>query len=235
MNLFCGHSVPYSQTWPASGSMRNGRSSERPMSALPTSVSGSSSSPGLPTPRARDARGRGFADQLPNVVQLLPTPTVSEANGIGHAADGGMNLRHTVSLLPTPRASENENRQTKRSPSQEAGTHGKCLAAEVAHLLPTPTATPYGNNQSPSLDSLAPTLLPTPTVADARGTRNFQPDGTPYSSGYGITLTDATTLLPTPRATDGQMSGGASTNPPSDAGNTSSDAPPPGPPTLWDA
>jgi hypothetical protein len=197
------------------------------MSVLPTSASGSSSSPGLPTPRARDARGRGFADQLPNVVELLPTPTVSEANGIGHAADSGMNLRHTISLLPTPRASENENRQTKRSPSQEAGTHGKCLAAEVAHLLPTPT------------------------VADSNGTRNFQTDGTPYGSGYGKTLTDATTLLPTPRATDGtkggpnqrgssgdlmlpsavhRMSSGASTEQLSDAGSTSSDDSPP-PPT----
>lgn len=260
MNLLCGHSVPFSQTWPASGSMRNGRSSERPMSALPTSVSGSSSSPGLPTPtasdgganrgssagwglrdwsrnlptpRARDARGRGFEDALLNVVQLLPTPTVSEANGIGHAADGGMNLRHTISLLPTPRASENENRQTKRSPSQEAGTHGKCLAAEVAHLLPTPT------------------------VADSNGTRNFQTDGTPYGSGYGKTLTDATTLLPTPTATpygnnqspspnaavrpslDSPAStllalSGASTSPPSDGGNASSDDPPPAQPTLWD-
>ncbi|MET7894989.1 hypothetical protein [Streptomyces mirabilis] len=46
-----------------------------------------------------------------------------------------------MSLLPTPRASESENRQTKRTPSQEAGTHGKCLAAEVGELLPTPTAT----------------------------------------------------------------------------------------------
>ena len=164
-----------------------------------------------------------------------------------------------MTLLPTPRASENENRQTRRTPSQEAGTHGKCLAAEVAHLLPTPT------------------------VADARGTRNFQPDGTPYSSGYGITLTDATmllptlvasdgerrsatysrgnptltgALLPTPRATDGTKGGpnqggssgdltlpstahrvstGASTSPPSAAGNTSSDDPHPGQPTLWDA
>lgn len=195
MNLFCGHSVPFSQTWPASGSMRNGRSSERPMSALPTSASDASSSPGLPTPRARDGRGRGYEDGLPNVVQLLPTPTVSEANGIGHTADGGMNLRHTISLLPTP------------------------------------------------------------TVADSDGTRNFQTDGTPYGSGYGKTLTDATTLLPTPRATDGtkggpnqrgskgdlmlpsavnQMSSGASTSPPSDGGSASSDGPPPGPPTLWD-
>lgn len=231
MNLFCGHSVPFSQTWPASGSMRNGRSSERPMSALPTSVSDASSSPGLPTPRARDARGRGFADQLPNIVQLLPTPTVSEANGIGHAADGGMNLRHTISLLPTPRASENENRQTKRSPSQEAGTHGKCLAAEVAHLLPTPTATPYGNNQSPSegaavrpsLDSLAPKLLPTPTVADARGTRNATA-GRSWENPklhLGWTLTDVTFS-------------GAFTNPPSGGGSTPSDDPCPPQPMLWD-
>ncbi|MFE2673754.1 hypothetical protein [Streptomyces hygroscopicus] len=52
-----------------------------------------------------------------------------------------MNLRHVVSLLPTPRASENENRQTKRTPSQEAGRHGKSLAAEMGELLPTPTST----------------------------------------------------------------------------------------------
>lgn len=51
-------------------------------------------------------------------------------------------------------------------------------------------------------------LLPTQTVADARGTRNFRLDGTPYSSGYGETLTDATVrLLPTPRASDGEKGG----------------------------
>src|SRR5581483_6015657 len=49
------------------------------------------------------------------------------------------------------------------------------------HLLPTPTATPYGSNQSPSagaavrpsLDRLArDALLPTPTVADSRASAN---------------------------------------------------------------
>ena len=203
VNMLCGHSAPYSRTWPASGSMRNGSVSGPPTSEPPTSAPGSSSSPGLPTPRARDCRGRGFQDGLPNVVQLLPTPTVSEATGTGHAARGGMNLRHTISLLPTPtradshdtasfrpdgtpygagygqtlvdaarllptpvradgerqstaygrgnptlagallptpRASANENRQTRRTPSQEAGTHDLCLAAEVASLLPTPSA-----------------------------------------------------------------------------------------------
>jgi hypothetical protein len=244
MNLFCGHSVPYSQTWPASGSMRNGVCSERPPLALPTSADGSSSSPGLPTPRARDSRGRGFSDQLPNVIELLPTPTVSEANGIGHAADGGMNLRHTISLLPTPRASENENRQTKRSPSQEAGTHGKCLAAEVAHLLPTPTATPYGNNQSPSagaavrpsLDSLAPTLLPTPRVAATRTGRSAILNSSSSPSleqavelANGQVPRELTSLAEAPPSWRG-----GSTSPLSDAGNTSSDDLPPPQPTLWD-
>lgn len=115
-----------------------------------------------------------------------------------------MNLRHVVSLLPTPRASQNENRQTRRTPSQEAGRHGKSLAAEVGELLPTPT------------------------VADSNGTRNHRPDGTPYANGYGRPLTDATMLLPTPAPTS------ASTHPPSHAGKTSSDAPLPGQLTLWD-
>lgn len=272
VDLFGERWETFSGRFPASGSMRNGSLFERPTSVLPISAGGLFSSPGLPTPRARDARGRGYEDGLPNVVQLLPTP----------------------------RASENENRQTKRTPSQEAGTHGKCLAAEVAHLLPTPrasdtgtpgrrasegfrpplsqvilplaqkatllptpTAMPYGNNQSPSpgaavrpsLDSLAPTLMPTPTVADSRGTRNHRSDGTPYGSGYGITLTDATTLLPTPRATDDTKGGpnqrgssgdltlpsaahrasnGALTAPQSPAGNEPSDGPRPGQPMLWD-
>lgn len=226
MNLLCGHSEPYSQTWPASGSMRSGRASALRRSALPTSGSGSSSSRGLPTPRARDGRGRGYEDGLPNVVQLLPTPTVSEATGIGHAAQGGMNLRHTVSLLPTPtstpygnnqspspgaavrpsldslaptllptpRASANENRQTKRTPSQEAGTHGLCLAAEMASLLPTPRATDGtkgGPNQRGSKGDL--TL---PSAAHRIGDRTGPPSPAGSASSDGplpgqLTLPDA--------------------------------------------
>jgi hypothetical protein len=142
-----------------------------------TSANGSSSSPGLPTPAARDWKGGGQRGQLPTAVgSLLPTPSTSENTGAGHAAQGGMNLRHVVSLLPTPRASENENRQTKRSPSQEAGTHGKSLAAEVGELLPTPRATDGTNggpNQSHTKGGLAlPSAAhrigaPTPTPSRA--------------------------------------------------------------------
>lgn len=146
-----------------------------------------------------------------------------------------MNLRHVVSLLPTPRASANENRQTKRTPSQEAGTHGLSLAAEVCSLLPTPT------------------------VADSRGTRNATADRKAHSPNVhlGWTLTDVAysgQLLPTPRASDGEKGGpnqrgskgdltlpsaahriGASTAPPSSAGSPPADGQLPGQLTLWDA
>jgi hypothetical protein len=87
-------------------------------------------------------------------------------------------------------------------------------------------------------------------VADSRDTANFRPDGTPYGNGYGMTLTDATRLLPTPTCADGERTSssygrgnptligslptGPTTAPRSAAGKPSSDGPPPGPPTLWD-
>lgn len=113
-----------SPTLPASGSMRSGALYARRRSALPTVVSGCSSTP------------------------LLPTPRTSDTNGAGVHGDGGMDLRTTVSLLPTPNAS-----------------------------FPGTTA-------------------------------NYRPDGTPYGTGYGLTLLDAARLLlPTPRASDGEKGG----------------------------
>ncbi|MFE4514210.1 hypothetical protein ACFRMQ_08460 [Kitasatospora sp. NPDC056783] len=116
-------------------------------------------------------------------MSLLPTPTVSEATGPGHTARGGMNLRHTVSLLPTPRDSENENRQTRRTPSQEAGKHGLSLAAEVASLLPTPRATDGtkdGSNQRGSRGDL--TL---PSAAARIGARTARPSTAGKRSSAG--------------------------------------------------
>jgi hypothetical protein len=62
------------------------------------------------------------------------------SNGNG----AGMPLSIAVKLAtdwPTPLASENENRQTKASPSQLAGEHGWSLGAAVNHPWPTPTTT----------------------------------------------------------------------------------------------
>jgi DNA (cytosine-5)-methyltransferase 1 len=172
-----------------------------------------------------------------------------------------MNLRHTVSLLPTPRASENENRQTRRTPSQEAGRHGLSLAAEVCELLPTPvvgdskgarqatTANP--RSASPTLTDLAfaGALLPTPTATLYGSNQSDSPGAAVRPSLNSL----APTLLPTPRASDGEKGGpnqrgskgdltlssavhraGDATPPRSSGGRRSSDGPPPGQLTLWD-
>lgn len=88
---------------------------------------------------------------LVNAVKMLPTPTVNgNHNRAGLSPTSGDGLAIAVRrLLPTPRASANENRQTKPSPSQLAGKHGRSLAAEVSDLtrdglLTTPTADDTG-------------------------------------------------------------------------------------------
>ena len=60
----------------------------------------------------------------------------------------GMPLAVAVKIAdwPTPRASENENRQTKASPSQLAGEHGWSLGAAVNHQWPTPNSARAGND-----------------------------------------------------------------------------------------
>ncbi len=65
-------------------------------------------------------------------------------------------------LWPTPRESEQENRTRRRTPSQEAGTHGNYLSAEVFEaMLPTPRVMPgnvsnvNGKAYETSLQSMA--------------------------------------------------------------------------------
>ncbi len=87
------------------------------------------------------------------------------------------------------------------------------LPSAVAQLLPTPTAEPYGSNQSPSpgaavrpsLDTLV-ALLPTPVTTDAVGARNCTANRRPgAAASTGTTLTDALhLLLPTPDTTHGR-------------------------------
>ncbi|MFD9241832.1 hypothetical protein ACFV0D_07835 [Streptomyces sp. NPDC059556] len=78
------------------------------------------------------------------------------------------------------------------------------------------------------------TLLPTPNASFPGTTANYRPDGTPYGSGYGLTLLDAARLLlPTPTRADGERTSltfgrgnptltGAISPPSSPAGNPSS-------------
>ena len=118
----CGHSEPYSETWPTSGTTRAGRAYARLTSAPLTDGSASSSQPGLlPTPRAREmeespssfaARQERLADEgrtkgdsgmpLCVAIRLLPTVRTTDGNGPGHHGTGGQDLRTTVlDLLST--------------------------------------------------------------------------------------------------------------------------------------
>jgi hypothetical protein len=72
-------------------------------------------------------------------------------------------------MWPTPRASANENRQTKPTPSQSAGKHGMNLATSAA-MWPTPMAADgnkpsAGNRKSADLTS-ASQMWMTPTARD---------------------------------------------------------------------
>lgn len=189
----CGHSALFSATWPSVGMTRNGVAYEQPTWAPPTAATGSSSSPG---------------DEI-----LLPTPdTGLSPNGhgrrggkLGNGKQSGASLDAiATTLLPTPRATDTG------TPGRRASEGFRPPLSQVINeaLLPTPTATPYGNNQSdspgaavrPSLDSLARNaLLPTPTASDTNGT------GTHGTGGPDLRTT--VSLLPTPQARDGDGRG----------------------------
>ena len=81
--------------------------------------------------------------------------------------------------------------------------------------LPTPSATPYGSNQSPSpgaavrpsLEKIA-RMWPTPTVNDSRNGANRTSARKPGSKHHdGVTLVDAVRLWPTPGARLGDARG----------------------------
>lgn len=184
---------------------RSGSAYPLPMSARRTN--GSASSSLLPTPEANTAanggpqhpdkrRAGGHSVNLHDVAvhALLPTPVTEPATGNGHARNLGREA-----LLPTPSVADAMGGHASRSGDR---SDELLLPGLVKTLLPTPTATPYGNNQSPSpgaavrpqLDSIGK-LLPTPTAMDAHGSGGNSP--------ANVTLTDAVV----------RTSLGASTNP----------------------
>jgi hypothetical protein len=129
-------------------------------------------------------------------VYARPTPAPRTAGSASSSSPG---------LLPAPVASDTANPPgPEKILERSAHSRGVKLSE---HLLRTPTATPYGNNQSPSpgaavrpsLDQLAPMLLPTPRATD--GT-----NGGPNQRGSSgdLMLPSAVMLLPTPQAQNGE-------------------------------
>jgi len=133
----------FSETWPTSGSMRNGSVYPPPPSEPPTDDSGSLSSPGP--------------------VSLLPTPDSYQADRGGVTVSSETPRRRSqcepgrrsgTRLLPTPNASTNSDgitaeRAAERAAERERGNHveaGNGALTEVLgfHLLPTPAVNDMG-------------------------------------------------------------------------------------------
>lgn len=125
--------------------------------------------------RTEHGNGNGHGKSLHvEALRLLPTPTVSEANGAGEHGTGGADLRTVVSLLPTPQAMDTAGAMADR---RSTSGYGPALR-DITALLPTPRATDGtkgGPNQRGSSGDLmlpsAVMLLPTPSVADVEGGR----------------------------------------------------------------
>ena len=168
ISLFSEHLDAYSETWPSSGSMRNGTVYAPPTLEHPMSDSGSSS---LPTPTATLGRGTGMPSAstaaercLDDAVALLPTPRVQTGGGCGpdtrratRLGAGGQTLADAL-LLPTPRATDG----TKGGPNQRGSSGDLMLPSAVQALLPTPSTEPStGNGHARNLGKEL-RVLPTP-------------------------------------------------------------------------
>lgn len=111
-------------------------------------------------------------------------------------------------ILPTPEAKLHDS-GPDYARANRPGSGGDDLTTAIhRELLPTPTARDHkGQNQRRDATCLPGALLPTPTSTDAKGSRRSTARTEEWTSNTGTTLTDATLLLPTPRATDGTKGG----------------------------
>jgi len=100
-----------------------------------------------PTPNASKAAndinltcsgdGREKPNKLGWAVAMWPTPTMQDGEntaGPSQFRRNSLPLNAAV-MWPTPRATESELRTFGRTPSQEAGKHGKYLAVEAGQTL----------------------------------------------------------------------------------------------------
>jgi hypothetical protein len=171
----------------------------------------------------RTSQGTFDVDSTPSSPTLPASGSMSNGALFAHRRSTlatAANASSSSPLLKTPTAQLAINGGSQHPDKRKAGGHGPTLADEVEHLLPTPAARDWKSGESNLMDrnarplnEVVVNLLPTPTVADSRDTANYRPDGTPYGSGNGMTLTDAGRLLLT----------GASSPPPSVAGSTPRD------------
>lgn len=155
MNILCGQPVPFSETWPASGTTRSGVLFPLPQRVLPMSASGFSSSDGmLPTPETKP--------------RIRQTPRGARPTSGPHRGGVTENLEQVVAMLPTPQAHD-----LKGSPGKGArGRKGfqSSLPASIGSLSGGENTDPPSDDGQlfwdgqplvqPSLDELDPGFRP---------------------------------------------------------------------------
>lgn len=181
----------FSETWPRSGTMRNGQCYLLPTSALRTCAKESGY---WQTPVADDAVNRihgkynSRGEPKLSAQVLLPTPTATNAHQGINSKAGGTNkgkplLPMAAMMWPTPVASE-----AKAGARTPDGKRGARLTDVVKRpdLWPTPTASmmttadmeqaKYHSSKRPSYQD-AKTTYPTPNTIDAKGGTRRAQDG----------------------------------------------------------
>jgi site-specific DNA-cytosine methylase len=161
-NLLCGHLELFSQTWQTSGMTVNGLVYELPMQEPLTTVSESSSSPTLATPKARDWSPEGYEAGLRRGTPQLGTQIKALGNGVYDIPEDSM-LR-TPSAIEgqggaiSEKKSREKNRmlQVRDQMAQLAAENGLKVSDAIAKdLLPTPALGHIRNYDEPVEDYLA--------------------------------------------------------------------------------
>ena len=135
-------STSFSETWPRSGTMRNGESWERPTLALLIGGKESGSSR-IPTPTAGDAKSSGSR----NTATSRAHPGVSLTDYV--RGDGGAGRAMLPTPTSTPYGTRNNGRRGDGSTYRTAGAPSLDTMARRG-LWPTPTAQDAANNGGPS-------------------------------------------------------------------------------------
>lgn len=137
---------------------------------------------------------------------LLPTPMTSDVNGAGRATkQGGDDLRTVVALLPTPLVRDGDGRG-EGSPEYWLARAGRRGSKEspplgaAACLLPTPTASSYGNNQGGGSGRVGPEPHSLETIAPNPGLWGKYAEA--------VALWEAIIGRPAPEPTEPNSSGG---------------------------
>jgi hypothetical protein len=166
-NLLCRHSVPYRRIFPKCGTVAGGYLYPQAPLALPMSGSGSSCL--LPTPTAT-LNAPPKEGWKPDVQWWRQSRAMRNLEAV---------VTGKTPLLPTPRSSPNENRQTRRTPSQSAGTHGLCLAGEAGE----PDTWSLYEPAIKRWEAILGRSAPSPAEQDRNGNDRLNPRFTEFMQG----------------------------------------------------